>query len=164
MLTEGAWLRTQASIKKGGFGIRGPALHSSAAFLASSSSTSALYKSFWSEFKDTHDPDETAAETQFRLGVGGDAAWRQDGAPRTQSYLSNLCDAHTLDSLIYSATQGDRVVLRIRQAALVLGGANSPLFDWDADLIRSALQHRLRIHFSTRTHNALVRPSARPLL
>ena len=48
--------------------------------------------SLWSEFKGTHDPDVTAAETQFRM----------DGAPRTWSCLSHLCDAHILDSLMES--------------------------------------------------------------
>ena len=42
--------------------------------------------------KDTHDPDVTAAETQFRM----------DGAPRTWSCLSHLCDAHILNSLMES--------------------------------------------------------------
>ena len=103
-ITEGAWLQAQASI---------PVLHSPAAFLASSSSSHC--NNLWSEYKDTHDPDVTAAETQFRLSVREDAAWRQDGAPHTQSHLSNLCDARTWESSMGRATQGDQVSLEQHQ-------------------------------------------------
>ena len=92
-----------------------PVLHSPAAFLASSRSTYPHCNSLCSEHKDTHDPDVTAAETQSRLSIGQDAAWRQDGAPRIQSYLSNLCDARSLDSLMQRATQGDPISLELYQ-------------------------------------------------
>ena len=65
-ITEGAWLRDRAPMKKGGSGVRDPVLRSPAAYLAPSSSTSSLCKSLWSEFKDTHDPNVTAAEAHFR--------------------------------------------------------------------------------------------------
>ena len=107
----------------------------------------------------------TAAETQFRLSVQEDAAWRWDGAPRTHSYLSNLCDAHTLDSLMERATQGDRIFLELHQVpgagAWLVGGANSPLFDWDAELTRTAMQHRLRILCFQDTQCPLCGPSPR---
>ena len=74
--TEGAWHQAQASIKKGGFGIGDPVLHNPAAFLTSSSGTSFPCSSLWSEFKETDDPDVTAAETQFRLSVQEDSASR----------------------------------------------------------------------------------------
>ena len=94
-----------------------------ASFPPSSSSTTSICGSPWADHNDTHDPNVAAAETQFRRNIREDAAWRPDGATHTQSYLSNLCGAHTLDTLMERACC------------------------WDADLTRAALQHRLRIPF-----------------
>ena len=71
--------------------------------------------------------------------------------PRTQSYLSNLRDAHAVDwfSLELHQVSSD--------GALLVGGANSLLFDSVADLTRVALQRRIRIPFlgQDTTHSAL---------
>ena len=128
-ITEEAWLPAQVSTKKGGFGI-----------LASSSSTAALCNSLWYAYNDTHDLDGAAADTQFRRNIHEDAAWRPDGSARTQSDMSNLRDAHTLGTLMQHATHGDQIS---RAGDWLVGGSNSPLFDWAADLTRTALPHRI---------------------
>ena len=96
---SGGLLRAQASIKKQAASASETRPPLPAAFLASSSSATSLCSSLWSERNDTQDPDVSAAETQFRRNIREDAAWKPDGAARTQSYLSNLCDAHTPDTL-----------------------------------------------------------------
>ena len=54
---------------EGGIGSRDPGLHSLAAFLASSSSTTSLCRSLWPGCNDTHDPDVAAAEAHFRRAI-----------------------------------------------------------------------------------------------
>ena len=110
-ITEDAWLWARASIKKGGFGIRDlPCPPLPAAFLTSSSSTSSLCHSLWSEYEDTLDPHVTVAETQFRLSVQEDAAWRLDGATRTTERPVQPV-GRTLDTLMQQATQGTHLSL-----------------------------------------------------
>ena len=88
----------------------------------------------------------SAAETQVRRNIREDAAWRPGGATRTQCYRSSLCDAHALDILLEHSAQLDPISLELYQVPeLQLG--NSPLFDGDADLVRTASQHRLRIKY-----------------
>ena len=67
-------------MKKGGFGIKDPVLHSPAGFLASSSNTAAHCKSLRGAYNDTHHPDVAAAESQFRHNIREDVAWRRDGS------------------------------------------------------------------------------------
>ena len=99
-----------------------------------SSSTAALCNSLWDAYNDTHDPDVAATESQIR----DDAAWHPDSSARSQSSLSNLCDARTLDTLTQQVTYGDQISLELHHArAWLAGGPNSPLFDWDADLTPS---------------------------
>ena len=76
--------------KKRGFGTRDPVLHSTAAFLASSSSATSFCNSLWTGYNDTRPPRTTRP--------GGRMARH---ALRVN--LSNLCDAHTgqLDETLY---------------------------------------------------------------
>ena len=115
-ITLEARLCAQASIKKGGFG--DPMLHFPAAFLATSSSTAALCNSLW-----TH-PMWTPPRHISATPSDDDAAWRPDAAMRTQSYLSHLCDAYILDTLM--ATQRDWISFELRRAQgrSLVGGPN----------------------------------------
>ena len=79
--------------KKGGFGLRDLVLRSPAAFLASSSTTSFLCDSIWSEFKDTQDPDVTAAEWPQRPGGMLHGARTVRHAPRA---TCPICVTHLL--------------------------------------------------------------------
>ena len=103
-ITQEGWLRARAYNKRSGFGIRDSVLPSPAAFLSSSGSATCLCSRLRSDFNGTLDPDVSAAETQFRRNIREDAVWRPDGATRTQSYPSNLCDAHSLDTLMEQYT------------------------------------------------------------
>ena len=80
------------------FGVREPVLHSSAVFLASSSSTTSLCSSLWSEYNDTPDPNGSAAETQLRRNSRDDAARGQMARFALGTTCLN-CEAHTLDTL-----------------------------------------------------------------
>ena len=83
----------------------------------------------------------------FRHSIWEDAAWRPHDETRTHSYLSNWCDAHALDFIMERATQWGRISLKLHQVPRggdwPVGGANSLFSDWDADLTRTPLQHRL---------------------
>ena len=84
---KGVAVSTSLQKKKGCVGTKDPVLQSLAAFLAQRSSTTSLCSTSWSEYNDT---DVIAAEPQVRRNTREDAAWRPDGATRTQSYLSNF--------------------------------------------------------------------------
>ena len=72
------------------------------------------------------------AQTLFLRAIH-DAAWCPVGATCTHSYLSSLCDAHTLGTLVLHSTPGDR----ISPGCLWKVGTPSSLTD--TDLIRTAL-------------------------
>ena len=59
------------------------------------------------------------------------------------------CVTHTLDTVMEQSTQGNRMSLELRPRAKawLVEGPNLHLFDWDDDLVRTALQHRLRDAF-----------------
>ena len=88
-------------------GVRDPVLHSPAAFLASSSAE-ALCSSLWDSHSTTPDSDvgSVPPRSPRRRSVAPNAT-------HNQIYLSNLRDAHTLDTL--QATQGDRISLELHQ-------------------------------------------------
>ena len=93
----------------------------------SCSSRTAQCGSLWSDYNDTVDPDVSAAETQFRRNIREGSAWRPGGATRTQGYLSNLCDAHTLDTVMEQSTEGTRSPLNYtRFPGLELGLYEDP--------------------------------------
>ena len=115
----------------------------------------------WSEFKDAQDSDVTGAESQIRLSVREDAAWREDGASglgATHSEQHVQLVRRTFLGVTDGKFQPRRPDPELHQVfeagAWLVEGANSPLSDWDADLTRTAVQHRLRIPFLTRTRSA----------
>ena len=66
---------------------------------------------------------------------------------RTQCYPSILCDAHMLDTLMDRATRSPSNCIRSWSRSLVGRRIQLTLFDWDADLTRTAWQHRHRTPF-----------------
>ena len=131
------------SIKKKVFWHRDLVLHSPAVLLASSS-TEALCSSLCSSLGTPAAPHRT--QTWWPLRSCSSSA---SGAVHSHSFLSSLCDAHTQDTLMAAATQWDRINLERQQIpevdAWLVGAPASSLFGWVADLIRTALQHRLHI-------------------
>ena len=94
----------------------------------------------------TPNPDAAAAGVQFQRTSHDDAAWHRCCTTHSQIDLSNWCDAHTLDSLMEEATQGDRNSLELHQvhgSGSLVSGRNPP----PTSLTGKALQHRLRIPF-----------------
>ena len=85
--------------RKGGFGIKEQALHSPAACLASGSRPAILCNSFWDSYNATPE----------------DAAWHPGNTTHNQSYVSNLCDARTLDTQMQQAIRGDRISLELQK-------------------------------------------------
>ena len=136
-------------MKKGGFGSRARFLPSPASFLASSSCTEALWNSLWGSHSTTPGPDVAGAATQH--GTQADSSHhprRRSMAPNntahSQSFLFNLCGAHTLHTL----TRLPSLSTRSRDRELGQWADPPPSsVDWDAELIQRALQHHLRIPF-----------------
>ena len=131
-------------------GMRDPVLHSPAAFVPPPAERQPFCNIPWYANSATPDPDVAAAGAQFRRTIHDDATWHPGSTTRTQSYLSNLRDARTLETLMQQAPQVDRISLEFHQvpwAGAWLGRPDSPLFDWGTDFARTALQHRLRVPF-----------------
>ena len=93
--------------------------------------------------------------------INNDAAWHSSGPTHNQRYLSNLCGAHTVHTLVTSATQDDRM----SQTPQAPSAGARCFFDCDPELVRTELRHRLCVPFFPKGQAVhLVRPSPRPSL
>ena len=100
-------------------------------------------------------PLVVATGDQFCCSIH-DAAW----LPGVRHATSVTCqNAHTLDTLMPQASQEDQTSIKLRQVPGAEPGqwrARLLLFECDADLIRTALQHRLCTHFLAQDTQCLV--------
>ena len=94
-----------------------------------------------------------AAQTLFPCIIHENGAWCPGGATCTQSYLSSLCAAHTLDTLMLHASQGDRISLHDHQAPGAAGMWKGPHSSQLCSLLAS--RHAT---FETKTIGARMRP------
>ena len=92
---------------------------------------------------------------------------RRSGLPGVRHATSVTCqNAHTLDTLMSQASQEDQTSIKLRQVPGAEPGqwrARLLLFECDADLIRTALQHRLCTHFLAQDTQSRVWPGSRLL-
>ena len=72
--------------------------HSPATFLASSSSTEVLRNNLCASYSASSNRNVVSAGSRFQATIHRDAAWHPVGPVHSQQYLSNLCDAPTLDT------------------------------------------------------------------
>ena len=76
-------------------------------------------------------------ETQLRCSI------QENAATRARSSLSNVCDAHSLDTVMEHTTQGTEPPSNYTGARVwLVGGPNSPVFDCNVDLVCTSIQHR----------------------
>ena len=114
-------------------------------------STGLRSASLWDSYNTTPDPNVAAAGFPLQRTIHEDAAWHPSSMTHSQNFLYNLCDAHTLDTLLQQATQANKISREHHQIpsarAWKVGGPVSSSFDWDADIIRTASPHSLCIPF-----------------
>ena len=92
---------------------------------------------FWPDHSDV-----SAAKTQFRRNIREDA----------RRVICPTSVIHTLWTFCWNNPPEEPESLELHQVpgagAWLVGGTRSPLFGWDADFVRTTVQHRLRIPFS----------------
>ena len=153
VITQEAWLRAQASTKNGGFCVMEPVLQPSAAFFG-------LKQQHRLPLQQPPGRVQRHTTQTWPLLRRSSAATSERACQTArQSHLSNLCDAHT-HTLVERDTQRDWISLEFHQVPK----AGAPHFEWDADVARADLQHRIRVPFRGQGTERLVSSSPRSIL
>jgi hypothetical protein len=153
---ERSWALAQLGIAQGGLGLRDPARHAAAAYLASLNQTKDLCLRLDPRF-DAADLGggslRSDAERELQSGVLPAAAWDQSSIDTSQRELSGLIDAASLSQLLEQERQD--VAFQAHVALCRLPGAGAWLTaclvddgrEIDAPLFQAALKRRLRVPF-----------------